>query len=683
MHIEYTIITMKIRVKHTSHILNCILCFLFALCSIHARGQQKSATEAYDIDSTLYAYYLHCKANTNLPCVLQMTDTLFQMSTEKGDIRMQAVSLCTKLDYFYFQNINKDSIIRYVNIVKEFAKKTDQPKYYFFAWSKRLINFYIKSRQYNTALYEADKMMKEAEQGNYPAGMANGYNILSSIYQTKKLYKLAAENREKEIEIILKYNVDTYNLSNTYSMQSTLYCVLGEMDKAEACLKKAEEMVYSHTQEFLLYTRYANYHIALKNYPKAKEYLQKAEQLMEAQKETTVVAYEYYEKLRDYYLSTQQYAKALDTEEHILEIIPTKDAQIRDLHLKAQIYSGMGNLSKATKYYQEYILAADSLNTLHEDIAASEYAAMLGVERLNVEKNELLQEVQQRDLANKKRIIFFLVALLILISIIFYREHLLNGKLRASQKLLSQKNKQLLVSQQELLTAKEQAENASTMKTEFIQNMSHEIRTPLNSIVGFSQIISSMHKENEEAKEYADIIMQGSNTLLQLVEDVLDLSSLDSGTSIPTDVSADATALCLECIAKAEPYRKPDVRLDLHTEQEEFYFYTNPTRLSQILLHLLRNATKFTKEGHITLDWHTDENHRHIIFSVTDTGIGIPKEKQEFIFERFAKISSFIQGTGLGLPIGRICAEKMGGSLTLDANYTGGCRFLLVLPLKN
>lgn len=670
--------------KSTYYALSYIFCFLFILCSVRVQAQQKDASEVYDVDSTLYAYYLRCKAADEYTRVMQMTDTLFRMAGEKQDARMQAVALSTRLDFFYFQGSNEDSILHYVDVVKKFAKETHQPKYYYFAWAKRAINYYIKSRQYNTALYEADKMMKEAEQDNYPAGMANGFNIISSIYQTKNLYKLAAENREKEIEIILKYNVDTYNLSNSYAALSFLYCTLGEMNKAQECLKKADECIYSHSQEFSVYLKYVYYYITFEEYTKAEEYLKKAKQLMDTQKEISKNSYEYYIRLRFFYKATKQYAKALAMQEYISQTYPTKDVELTDMYEKGYLYSKLGNLPKAIEYYVQYIQSIDSLNIIQEDITASEYATRFGVERLNTEKLELQQEMQQRDLAGKQRIIFFLIALLVLGFIIFYREHLLNGKLRASQKLLSEKNQALRVSREELIQAKEQAEQASIMKTEFIQNMSHEIRTPLNSIVGFSQIIGAMSKEHEciEASEFADIIEQGSNNLLHLVDDVLDLASLDSGTVIPTDIGADATAICRECLVQVEQSLKPGIDLKLQTEADEFYFYTNPVRLSMILCHLLKNAAKFTDEGSITLDWHQDEAHQHIIFSVTDTGIGIPKDKQEFVFERFTKVDTFTQGTGLGLSIGRICAEKMGGSLVLDPDYTNGCRFILTLPLK-
>lgn len=144
-----------------------IFIFLFCLgilCSFPMQGQQRDTQKEYNVDSTLYAYYMRCKAEVSSPIVMQMSDTLFLMAEEQGDQRMQAVALCNKLDYYYYKNNQPDSINHYVEIVKDFAKKTNQPKYYYFAWSKRLINYYIKQHQNNIALYEANKMMQEAEQ---------------------------------------------------------------------------------------------------------------------------------------------------------------------------------------------------------------------------------------------------------------------------------------------------------------------------------------------------------------------------------------------------------------------------------------------------------------------------------------------------------------------------------------
>ena len=643
-----------------------IFIFLFGLGILFSspiQGQQRDTQKEYNVDSTLYTYYMRCKAEVSSPIVMQMSDTLFLMAEEKGDQRMQAVALCNKLDYFYYKNDQPDSISHYVEIVKDFARKTNQPKYYYFVWSKRLIYYYIKQYQYNIALYEANKMMKEAEQEKYMDG--------SSIYQLKRLFNLAINNKKKEIEITLQYNLNKFNLSIYYSGLTNLYCELGEADNALENLNKSASCLYSSTQEYYYYVRAAQYYLFIEDYSQSWKNLQKAKELFLSKKEVQKNVEEYYEILQKYYTKTKQFEKALEVLDYIIATFnPNERYKVEAMRKRASIY------------YKDYYTLNDSIQITNEDIAAGEFAAMLGVERLNLEKSELQQQVQQRDLANKQRIIIFLIILLSLGFIIFYREHLLNGRLRISQKQLSEKNKQLIRSQEDLKYAKEQAEEGSRMKSEFIQNMSHEIRTPLNSIVGFSQILSSYYGDNEDTKEYAHIIEQNSTNLLQLINDVLDLSYLDGEQNIPAETIADITGVCQTCIDQTYSYLKPNVQLIFTPERENFSMQTNPERISQVLMSLLQNAAKFTTHGSISLSYHIREEEKMILFSVTDTGIGIPIEKQESVFERFNKLDTFMPGTGLGLSISRLIAEKMGGSLTIDSTYTTGSRFILILPLK-
>ena len=662
-----------------------IFIFLFGLGILFSspiQGQQRDTQKEYNVDSTLYTYYMRCKAEVSSPIVMQMSDTLFLMAEEKGDQRMQAVALCNKLDYFYYKNDQPDSISHYVEIVKDFARKTNQPKYYYFVWSKRLIYYYIKQYQYNIALYEANKMMKEAEQEKYMDGIANAYNVLSSIYQLKRLFNLAINNK-KEIEITLQYNLNKFNLSIYYSGLTNLYCELGEADNALENLNKSASCLYSSTQEYYYYVRAAQYYLFIEDYSQSWKNLQKAKELFLSKKEVQKNVEEYYEILQKYYTKTKQFEKALEVLDYIIATFnPNERYKVEAMRKRASIYYKMGDKSKSAQCYQDYYTLNDSIQITNEDIAAGEFAAMLGVERLNLEKSELQQQVQQRDLANKQRIIIFLIILLSLGFIIFYREHLLNGRLRISQKQLSEKNKQLIRSQEDLKYAKEQAEEGSRMKSEFIQNMSHEIRTPLNSIVGFSQILSSYYGDNEDTKEYAHIIEQNSTNLLQLINDVLDLSYLDGEQNIPAETIADITGVCQTCIDQTYSYVKPNVQLIFTPERENFSMQTNPERISQVLMSLLQNAAKFTTHGSISLSYHIREEEKMILFSVTDTGIGIPIEKQESVFERFNKLDTFMPGTGLGLSISRLIAEKMGGSLTIDSTYTTGSRFILILPLK-
>jgi len=668
--------------KTSLHILTVLLC-LITSCSLPIWGQQRDTQKEYNVDSTLYVYYLRCKAEQKSPVVIQMADTLFRMAGEKKDQRMQAVALCAKLDFFYYQNKQLDSIMHYVDIVKDFAKKTNQPKYYYFVWSRRLVNYYIKQRQYNIALYEANKMMQEAEQEKYMEGIAGAYNVLGSIYQQKRLFNLAIDNKKKEIEINLEYNLDKYNLSGSYSSLANFYCEVGDTAKASECLKQSATCIYSSAQEFYYYTRNAQYYLAIEDFTQAWKYLQKAKTLSETSKEVQKNLQEYYEILKRYYVMTQKYEKALEVQDQIISTFhPEEDSYIEAVFNRASIYYRMGDLPKAAQYYHKYYMLSDSAQISNESITAGEFAALLGVERLNLEKSELQQQIQQRDLVNKQRIIILLITLLICGLIIFYREHLLNGRLRISQKCLSETNRELLFSQKALSQAKDQAEEGSRMKSEFIQNMSHEIRTPLNSIVGFSQILSSYFSNEDETKEFAHIIEQSSTNLLQLVNDVLDLSKLDGEEAIPTQTIADLTGICQTCIDQIYAKVKPEVELKFIPERENFSMLTNPDRISQILINLLQNAAKFTNQGTITLAYYIREEEKKVLICITDTGIGIPAEKREFVFERFAKVDSFVPGTGLGLSISSMIAEKMGGSLTLDPEYNTGCRFILTLPLQ-
>ena len=152
--------------------------FLFFTASVKAQKEAKD----FNVDSTLYAYYQRCQECLLQPVVLSMSDTLYRMAEERHDKRMQAVAISTQLDYHYFQATNEDSIIYYTNKVKDFAKATQQPKYYYFAWSNRLILYYLKNGRTNIALYEAQKMLKEAQEEDDKTGLSRCYNIMSQIY---------------------------------------------------------------------------------------------------------------------------------------------------------------------------------------------------------------------------------------------------------------------------------------------------------------------------------------------------------------------------------------------------------------------------------------------------------------------------------------------------------------------
>lgn len=236
-------------------------------------------------------------------------------------------------------------------------------------------------------------------------------------------------------------------------------------------------------------------------------------------------------------------------------------------------------------------------------------------------------------------------------------------------------------SEVDLREAKDRAEESNRLKSAFLANMSHEIRTPLNAIVGFSDVLTSDGISEEERESYSDIIKSNSELLLRLINDILDLSRLEADRVQMTNESCDVVQLCRQVLTSVDISRKSKNKFVFTSEYDSFVLTTDVQRLQQVIINLLSNAAKFTKEGVITLDFSVDKARSLALFSVSDTGCGIPKEKQKQVFERFEKLNEYAQGTGLGLSICKLTVEKWGGEIWVDPEYTGGARFVFTMPV--
>lgn len=240
----------------------------------------------------------------------------------------------------------------------------------------------------------------------------------------------------------------------------------------------------------------------------------------------------------------------------------------------------------------------------------------------------------------------------------------------------------LVKSEKDLRVAKDRAEESNRLKSAFLANMSHEIRTPLNSIVGFSDVLAVGDGSEEEKQTYYEIIKSNSDLLLRLINDILDLSRLEANRVILTWEVCDVVQLCKQVVASVSVSRQTDNKFLFTTSLETFRMETDVQRMQQVIINLMSNANKFTERGTITLDFSVNEKSQMAVFSVTDTGCGIPKEKQKLVFERFEKLNEYAQGTGLGLSICQLIVHKWKGEIWIDPDYTGGARFVFSHPIK-
>ena len=290
-------------------------------------------------------------------------------------------------------------------------------------------------------------------------------------------------------------------------------------------------------------------------------------------------------------------------------------------------------------------------------------------------KGSVIEDTMAAKLSKYSHYIELLVAGILLLVLLLLFVTWLLLRMRRLKLTLEEREGQLVV-------AREKAEESDMLKSAFLANMSHEIRTPLNAIVGFSSLMQSEELSQEERAEYCAIVVSNSEMLLTLLNDILDISSLECGKIRFNYASEDIVQICQHVMMTTAHTRQRGVEGRFACPVGSFMLTTDAHRLSQILINLLTNAGKFTSEGSITLGVEIDEERGEVLFSVADTGPGIPPDKQDLVFNRFEKLDgNKKKGTGLGLAICRQIAMIVGGRIWVDSAYTGGTRFVFAHPI--
>ena len=281
-------------------------------------------------------------------------------------------------------------------------------------------------------------------------------------------------------------------------------------------------------------------------------------------------------------------------------------------------------------------------------------------------KGSVIEDTMAAKLSKYSHYIELLVAGILLLVLLLLFVTWLLLRMRRLKLTLEEREGQLVV-------AREKAEESDMLKSAFLANMSHEIRTPLNAIVGFSSLMQSEELSQEERAEYCAIVVSNSEMLLTLLNDILDISSLECGKIRFNYASEDIVQICQHVMMTTAHTRQRGVEGRFACPVGSFMLTTDAHRLSQILINLLTNAGKFTSEGSITLGVEIDEERGEVLFSVADTGPGIPPDKQDLVFNRFEKLDgNKKKGTGLGLAICRQIAMIVGGRIWVDSAYALG-----------
>lgn len=589
----------------------------------------------------------------------------------------------------YYCNLNKlDSLLYWGGIFDSVTKVRKETPHEAFDFLNYYCRYYLNNEEYELAMNEAVRLQMLSDETGNLQGTISSNEYLGLIYIMIGRDRDAATALEKGMSLLKESGGQP-----DYEMQLTpflliAYLRLNELEKMRSLLvyyesvihmmeseQPAKWMNYPFRQKYcFLYSYYTNLYIAEDKPKEAKKAMQQASSYVDDTNRNDPFLISVYNlAMARYYFYVKKYPEAIREIDKVLSV----DYSTEPLKLKAEILKAAGKKEEALVFY-------DQLLTFVEQINVKAFTRQLNQLRtlhdLNEQKIQEQRLVYQKEQLSQKQtqltvsLVFFGVLLLLFSFLLRYVYHV-----RKLKDDLQKERGVLIDTTDKLRIAKEQAEESNRLKSAFVANISHEIRTPLNAIVGFSGLLEDA--DEEERKEFIRIINNNSDLLLDLVNDVLDLSRLESGSYNLNLKECNIYACCKDVEKSVQQKIQPGVNLTLTCSEKDFVMKTDILRLQQLLLNLLTNAAKFTVQGEINLDYQVDKEKMQVIFSVTDTGCGVPPDKQESIFNRFEKVDEFKQGAGLGLPICRTIAGLFGGTLTVDPAYTGGARFIFVHPI--
>ena len=556
-------------------------------------------------------------------------------------------------------------------IQMEWFRNNQQWDNYYRSWQLRS-NALSAMGKLQLALQETQHMLSDAKERNNKLGHAMAYKQIGVIYLNMKQTEPAVEALQHYAELMKDEESDISSLSNIYYRMAKAY------DYDEAYDKELQ--VTNDWQRFLRekvglrtdpearecynawYLAKAAAYIGLKQFENAQEALDSASYHAHLIN-TSLCLHHTYKMQARYYLARGDAANALLYTDSVRLVTNEKDDHTSEIRAQALMMLDRG--SEAAEIYQRLYHEKDSVFGRDARQHLDELNTLFQIDELKTE--------QQRTKFRYTLIAASSIVLALLVLLIFGRRNTIRQK---------KVNEQLRI-------ANERAIVSSKMKTEFIRNISHEIRTPLNIVSGFTQILTSpdMDLPAGSKRDIQERVTENTDRITKLVDRMLELSDVNNETLIDRNDQTNALNIVSQAIdySGIALHTRPgnaDAAVVFNTlDNEELAsseaLLTNSRYAVHALAQLLENAVKFTKEGSITL--RMTSSGTKVCFSVEDTGIGIPADQTEHIFEEFVQLNEFADGAGIGLTVARSIAQRMGGNLWLDTDYTQGSRFVLEL----
>lgn len=575
----------------------------------------------------------------------------------------------------YDEYVPIDSVICWSENILPVIKTNNRNDENYFLLQLQLANAYTLRGDISLAIDRARLMYEEAKETEYEFGIAVANQAIGDAYTIANQCDKALDSYQDALK-----ELNHLSLQHPYRIQLLLKISnalqrKGQLEKAQKILHDIEQTLQKQPDYatcFFANIEKANYaishgHLSKAYLKEAAAYLHNMDSIYRIHPEKfycfhlkyTTAAY--YRAMGNW--NRMYWNKALQLYEELRQeyTVNKQSAYYRWITQETiYLYKIQGKSMAACLLYQELYSTVDTLT-------AEGYVRQINILRAKYQIDQM--EIASREEHNK-----FITGILtgsILLVFIFIIIAI----------MLRKQRQEIALSTQKLEHLRTNAENATSAKSIFLSNMSHEIRTPLNALSGFSSLLTEENLDNETRRQCNEVILQNSELLLKLINDVIDLSSLEFGKIQFCINKYNVVNICRNVIDTVSKIKQTQAAICFITELESMDIETDDARLQQVLINLLINATKFTSQGSIILELRK-QSEQELLFSVTDTGCGIPKEKQAAIFRRFEKLNENAQGSGLGLSICQLIIEHIGGKIWIDSDYTGGSRFFFTHPIR-
>lgn len=529
------------------------------------------------------------------------------------------------------------------------------------------VNSFCLNGEMGLAINEAQKMYEESKRLQSDVGVALSIQAIGDTYMYSAQYKQAYDAFEEAAKMLA--NIDDGFIKVRLLMQQMHVCMLlndiaGLQQYLTESRKLLDRVDIPCKTDYIFYLQcyQASHDISIKDRELARISLDEVAKMIADNHQSKRW---YYILCTNYYDLISDYEKALvSCDSALLEVSKGKKTnEYKEiLIMKARLLAKNEKKKEACTMFIEAQTVSDSLNMVRYSKQIDSLHVYYWVDQIAIEN----KAIHNRFLAWS--VLCALLVLGIIVLLVF---------------IVRRKNTKLVKSRRDLEAIRKEAEESIQSKSMFLSNMSHELRTPLNAIVGFADLLSGEVIQDAESKQqFGERIKLNAELLLKLFNDVADLSGLEKDNITFSYDTYDAVNICQQVIDTVDNIKQTAAVLHFKTTLKTLPIYTDTGRLQQLLINLLVNATKFTQAGTITLILKINEAKQEAVFIVEDTGCGIPLEKQANIFKRFEKLHDSIQGAGLGLSICRLIVDRMGGSISIDPEYTQGARFIFTHPLN-